>query len=175
MFVAIASLIVAVCDIRILAGKSDHIPDAVLMTKFMGVAGTTMTMCATFLFLLPHYGVFVISGSLFIVHAVTPLIVLLSFVLLETTCHITVPKSLIGVIPMMVYGLVYMVEVGFIGEQNGGWADFYAYNRGGHWLASGILMTAGCFAAAFLTAVLHNLGVKHSSKNIQEKMEREHE
>ena len=50
-------------------------------------------------------------------------------------------------------------------EANGGWKDFYAYNRGGHWLLSTVLMTSGCFVAAILTAVIHNIVLKKQKKH----------
>lgn len=165
ILVAIACAVTAISDIRILAGKSDTIPRPVLMFKFIGTACVTLTMTATVLFLMPVYGTFVIKGSLFIVHVSTPLLALLSFVFLETVHHISIPKSLLGTVPMMIYGIVYYIEVAVIGEANGGWKDFYVYDRGGHWILSTVLMTSGCFVASILTAVIHNLALKHSLKN----------
>lgn len=166
---AIACAVTAIFDIRILTKKSDTIPKSVMMLKFIGTACVTLTMTATVLFLMPVYGMFVLKGSLFIVHVSTPLLALLSFVFLETVHYISIPKSLLGTVPMMIYGIVYYIEVAVIGEANGGWKDFYAYNRGGHWFLSTVLMTSGCFVAAILTAVVHNLYLKHITKKIKTK------
>ncbi len=162
---AIVCAVTAVYDIRILSGKSDTLPQAVLILKFIGTACVTLTMVATVLFLMPVYGMFVLSGSLIVVHATTPLLALISFVFFETVHHISIPKSLLGAVSMMLYGIVYYLEVKVIGEANGGWKDFYAYNRGGHWLLSTVLMTSGCFVAAILTAVIHNIVLKKQKKH----------
>ncbi len=162
VLVAIAALVTAVCDIRILAKKTDTIPKAALMFKFVGTACVMLTMIVTILFLVPVYGGFVFRGTLIIVHAVTPLLAVLSFAFLETVHHIKRLPSLAGVVPMMLYGIVYYIEVRVIGEENGGWKDFYMYNRGGQWFLSLFLLTAGCFAVTLLTAFIHNLVLKHT-------------
>ena len=159
VLVAIASVTVAVADIRILRGKTDSLPKAVLMFKFIGTACVTLTMTATVGFLMPVYGTFVMQGSLVIVHAVTPLMALLSFVFLENVYRISIPQSLMGTVPMIIYGLVYAFMV-----THGIWTDFYQYNRGGHWLLSAIFMTSGCFVMAVVTALLHNLAVKKQKR-----------
>ena len=155
VLVAIASVTVAVADIRILSGKTENLPKTILLFKFVGTACVTLTMTATVGFLMPVYGTFVMQGSLIIVHLITPLMALFSFVFLENVYRISLPQSLIGTIPMMIYGLVYAFMV-----THGIWNDFYQYNRGGHWLISAIFMTAGCFVIAILTAVFHNLALK---------------
>ncbi|MBQ7521897.1 MAG: hypothetical protein IJU14_03360 [Clostridia bacterium] len=156
ILVAIASITVAIADIRILLGKTESLPKAILLFKFVGTACVTLTMTATVGFLMPVYGTFVMQGSLIIVHAITPLLALLSFVFLENVYCISIPQSLIGTIPMMIYGLVYAFMV-----THHIWDDFYRYNRGGQWLLSAIFMTSGCFVMAIITALLHNLALRN--------------
>lgn len=155
ILVALAAAVMIVCDIRLLTRKSATIPKSILMFKFVGTACVTLTMTATIFFLMPVYGTFVISGSLLIVHVITPLLALLSFVLAEKVHRISIPQSLWGTVPMMIYGIVYAVMV-----TNGIWNDFYQYNRGGHWFLSAVFMTSGCFVMAMITALLHNLAIK---------------
>ncbi|HCA55099.1 MAG TPA: hypothetical protein DEO95_06420, partial [Ruminococcaceae bacterium] len=112
------------------------------------------------LFLMPFYGTMVIGGTLFIVHVSTPLMALLSFILLETVCHIRIREMLLALLPMYGYGMLYFIMVRVIGEANGGWKDFYAYNRGGNYGLSWLLMGTGCMAAAILPCVLHNVVLK---------------
>ena len=166
VLVAIASVTVAIADIRILLGKTENLPKAILMFKFVGTACVTLTMTATVGFLMPVYGTFVMQGSLIIVHAITPLMALLSFVFLENVYRISIPQSLIGTIPMMLYGLVYAFMV-----THHIWDDFYQYNRGGHWLLSAIFMTSGCFVMAIVTALLHNLAVKKQKEFLPEQLQ----
>lgn len=164
---AIASLIVAVFDIRILQKKADTLPKAVVLFKFIGTSCVTMTFGATILFLMPFYGTMVIGGTLFIVHVSTPLMALLSFILLETVCHIRIREMLLALLPMYGYGMLYFIMVRVIGEANGGWKDFYAYNRGGNYGLSWLLMGTGCMAAAILPCVLHNVVLKISHKKAE--------
>ena len=77
---AVVCAVTAVYDIRILSGKSDTLPQAVLILKFIGTACVTLTMVATVLFLMPVYGMFVLKGSLIIVHVTTPLLALIFWI-----------------------------------------------------------------------------------------------
>lgn len=161
---AIIGAVVAVYDILILAGKRDSLPKPVVILKFIAAACVTLTMTVTLLFLMPFYGTFVIAGPLFIVHVSSPALTLISFVFFETVHRIGIPKSFLALIPMLLYGAVYYVEVFLIGEANGGWKDFYAYNRDGNWLLSNILLVCGGIVVSILTAVLHDLVLKHAEK-----------
>ena len=167
LLVAAASLVVAICEIRMLKGDIKTLPRAAVMFKFIGSACVMMTFGATMLFLMPHYGTMVISGGLFIVHVSTPLMAVLSLMLLETVHRIRIPELFIPLIPMFLYGAVYYVMVKVLGEAHGGWKDFYAYDRGGQYIWSLIFMTLGCVVAAVLTGVLHNLLVKHAEKKLK--------
>ena len=156
---AAAALLAAFCDIRIIKGRSDSIPKAVLLLKFVGVSSVMLTFSVTALFLFPLYGPLVYEGTLILFHVVNPLIAFASLIFFETAHRIRFREMLPGALPMAVYGTVYYIEVLVIGEQNGGWKDFYGFNKDGQWLLSVLLMLIGGLGIAVLTAVLHNIKV----------------
>ena len=39
----------------------------------------------------------------------------------------------LGLSTVILYGIVYLVMVVALGPLNGGWEDFYGFNRGGYW------------------------------------------
>ena len=61
--------------------------------------------------------------------------------------------SLLGVIPVILYGFVYLYEVVMIGR----WDDFYGYNKNGKWPVSMAAMFVGGFLVCVMVRVLFNL------------------
>ena len=54
---AVASVIIAVYDIRILRGKADALPKYAELLKFVGVVSLMLTFATVIFFLVPLYGV----------------------------------------------------------------------------------------------------------------------
>ena len=160
---AICSLAAAVCEGRILLKKTDALPKAAVLLKCVGTVSVMLTFCTTVFFLVPVYGPALLLGKYTIVHVATPLLSLVSFAVLETVYPVRFRFVPLAIIPMAIYGIVYLTEVVVIGEQNGGWRDFYAFNRTGQWYLTGVIMLAAVFVIACLTALFHNAFVKRSA------------
>lgn len=157
---ALCSLIMVVCDIRLLLHKTDTLPKSAVLLKYIGTVSVMLTFCTTVLFLVPMHGASLVSGSYFFVHVSTPLLSLLTLVLTESVCRIRFPAVFLSMIPMMLYGSVYFTNVVIIGS----WRDFYSFNRNGHWLVTTIIMTVSTFIIALLTLLVHNLMYKKLHK-----------
>ncbi len=153
---AICSLIVAVNDICLLAKKTDRLSFPAVMLKYIGTVSVMLTFCTTMFFLVPLFGTSIIMGKYAIVHILTPLLSLVTFAVVENIYTIRFRFVWLGMIPMALYGTVYLTEVVFIGEQNGGWRDFYSFNQGGRWYVTLIVMLAAVFVIALLVALFHN-------------------
>ena len=82
-----------------------------------------------------------------------PLLALLSFVFLERLYTLPFVTSLLGVIPVILYGFVYLYEVVMIGR----WDDFYGYNKNGKWPVSMAAMFVGGFLVCVMVRFLFNL------------------
>ena len=131
---AVASVIIAVYDIRILRGKADALPKYAELLKFVGVVSLMLTFATVIFFLVPLYGVsYELGGTNCHMHLVAPMMSLFSFLFCEKRFKITLKESLLGLLPTAVYASVYYVMVIAIGAENGGWVDFYAFNQGGLW------------------------------------------
>ena len=65
------------------------------------------------------------GGTNLFLHLICPILVLISFFMVESDHHYTFRDSLIGLIPFFIYCSVYLYQVIFVGENNGGWSDFY--------------------------------------------------
>ncbi len=157
---AVASLIVAIFQIRIITGKAKEIPKWAVALKYIAVTSVMVTFTTVMLFLGPLYGYdFVLKGTSFYMHLVGPLLALVSLWVFEP--YYIIPKKLIhlAVLPMAIYGAVYFTEVLIIGEFDG-WDDFYGFNTGGKWYVSIALMIIGTYALAIIIMLLHNRSVR---------------
>ena len=98
--------------IALLAGT---VPEWVWILKYIGTAAVTVTMLTVFLFLAPSvgkdwYDVLLKSlGDLFM-HLLTPLMALVSFCVFERR-GMTFPRSLFGLLPVALYGPVYLYHI----------------------------------------------------------------
>lgn len=159
---AFAALIVAIFDIRIIIGKSKELPGWAVLLKYIGTTSVMLTFTVVMVFLGPLYSYHsVLRSTGLYMHLFGPLMAFVSLWLLEP--YYIIPKKLLGlaVLPMVIYGTVYLIEVLIIGEFDG-WDDFYGFNIGGMWYLSITLIIAGTFLLAIAIRLLHNHAVKRA-------------
>lgn len=142
---ALASLVLVVLYIF---GKA--LPFWALLLKYAGTAAVSVTMLTVFLFLGPtsHDWKGQLTGPVFFLHLLCPLLAIVSFLLEKTA----MPAWIIplGVLPVILYGFLYLYKVLRAPEERR-WEDFYYLNRDGKWGLSFVLMVA---AAAVISLVL---------------------
>ena len=157
LLTAIASVIVAICDIRILRGKANALPKYAELLKYVGVVSLMLTFATVMLFMVPVYGVsYELGGTNCHMHLVAPMMSLFSFVFCEKSSKITLKESLLGLLPTAVYATVYYVMVVAIGADNGGWIDFYTFNQGGRWFPVLVAIMLATFVICLLVRLPYN-------------------
>ena len=133
-----------------------NVPEWVWILKYIGTAAVTVTMLTVFLFLAPSvgkdwYDVLLKGVSDMFMHLLTPVMALVSFCLFEKR-GMTFPQSLFGLLPVALYGPLYLYKILFApaGKR---WDDFYGFNRNGKWprmfaamLTGTLLMCMGLMA-----------------------------
>ncbi len=138
IFCALTSLIAAAAEGRILAGKADRIPLWAVALKLAGTVSVMLTFCVVAFFLGPMDNFFswMFGGTSVYMHTLGPILAFVSLTFFENGTII--PKKLIplGAISVLIYGIVYITMVVFVGEDKGGWPDFYKFNMGGLWYIS---------------------------------------
>ena len=155
---AVASLLVMIFQIKNLFSRNavatGAVPEWLRLLKFVSVVSVMLTFLTVVFFLGPlmGYRLMFVGTNLFL-HLTTPLMALLSFWLLETGGRIRPGLFLPGVIPMLLYGAVYIYMVVFAQK----WKDFYMFNASGQWWITAIIMTAATTAIAFGVGLLANV------------------
>ncbi|MBR0417254.1 MAG: hypothetical protein IJI56_05535 [Firmicutes bacterium] len=98
------------------------------LVHYSGTVCTTLTFVFAMAFILPYDRKMALGGSNFFLHLVCPLAVLISFMMVESCYDYRKKDTLVCLIPLMIYSLVYTTMVVFVGEANGGWPDMYKLN-----------------------------------------------
>lgn len=157
---AVAAIVTAVFNVRKLKNPHASVPRAVELLKYVATTAVLLTFCTVMFFLIPKFGVeLLLGGTGFHMHVGAPMMMLFSFGFLEKDTRISIAEAFLGLLPTVIYGAVYLTEVVFIGEKNGGWRDFYAFNQNGNWMLTVVLMLTATYLISFLLRLLHNRGI----------------
>ena len=126
-FCAVAALMMAISQL------SGDVARPVFLIKYMATVSVTLTLLTVLLFLIPFQGGVKkwLSGDNIYMHLIGPLLAILSLCLLEKQ-RLTLPTAMTGVLPMLLYGAVYLYKVMFAPKDKR-WEDVYGFNRGGKW------------------------------------------
>ncbi len=165
-----AALTIVVCDALLLSHGGAALPDWAALIKYVGTVAVAVTFLTVVVFLGPSsgYGVMFANEGLFL-HLIGPLLAVVSFCFLEKSAPLPWARTLLGLLPTLVYGVLYLVMVVFIGEgkvdasgcsdaiEKKGWDDFYGFDKGGKWAISMALMLIGTYALCAAILLLHNV------------------
>ena len=159
VFAALTALIMAVFNILSLRKDGLEAPEWLHWLKFCSAVAVTVTLLTTALFLGPIYTYrYVFGGENLYLHLLCPVLAVISTLVFEPRRRIGpwLPVSLCGTLPVVVYGIVYFINVVVLGPEKGGWEDFYMFNMGGRWYITMAIMFAGTFLLSSGMRLLRN-------------------
>lgn len=154
IFVAIAAFILIIYNIKNLINDECNYPNWALKLKFTATVAVTVTFVTVIVFLSPMVAIYgknvwaLYNKNNFFLHVLTPILAIISFVLCEKIKNFKLKDTLLGIIPVFLYSILYITMVVFVGEANGGWTDFYGFTFGGtSWAAfiSAVVMLSATF------------------------------
>ena len=134
-----------------------HLPRWVVNLVFMGVTGVALTFLVSLCVLAPVKGFMLIfTGSRFFLHGLCPILAILAFCFFISEQRITFWETFYTLIPVFTYAVLYYVMVVVIGEEQGGWNDFYGFaTRIPVWIPMVAILPL-TFLIATVIRVLHN-------------------
>lgn len=139
LFMGIISLIFAIFEIRLLKGNIDEIPRYMYILKLMATTSVTLTFIVVFAYLGPLVGniyLMILNSNLFF-HLLVPVFSMITFIFFERNNKMSFKYSFYGLIPVIMYGLYYLINV-LIHMDNGivlPEYDFYYFVQNGIWTA----------------------------------------
>lgn len=167
VLVAIVSLIFIIFNIKYIKKGIKDIPFIVLLLKFIGSASVSVTLFTVLLFLGPTLGYKpMFDGVNLILHALVPLLAIISLTFFELNEYLNLKHSLFGLLPTFLYSIIYVIMVVFVK----GWEDFYGFTFGGKlFLApiSLIMMYIATIIFSLGLVVLHNLCYKKNRSKLE--------
>lgn len=165
IFVGIASAIMIPFNVKNLKNGSNSFPKWLFILKFTATVSVTVTLLTVVFFLGPmnvimgygqsgeleiarYFNYF--AGNAFYLHFLTPILAIASVIFFEN-CEVPLSKktALWGLLPTVLYSIVYFYEVVIVGWQNGGWYDFYGFTFGGNMKLAAVSIVA-MYAATYL-------------------------
>ncbi len=105
-----------------------HLPNWLIAFLLAGATAVTLTFLVSLFILSPFKGfVLIFSGSRFFLHGVCPILSLIAFSFFISDHYVSYPECMLSLIPVFIYAGVYYILAVLIGEENGGWNDFYGF------------------------------------------------
>ena len=148
LFSAFAALCV------LLTLRETGLPYWAWILKYTAAVSVVITFLTVMVFLGPTLGYkYQLEGMGIFVHVIGPPLALYSFFFLENFYSLPFGTSLFGLVPLFLYGMLYLQKVVIQKE----WDDFYGFNKGGKWPVSFAAMLAGTFLICLGIMALQNL------------------
>ncbi len=159
VFCALASLLMIVMELRMLAKGGGLLPKWILLFKFMGTVTVALTCLTCVFYLSGMLGGFanLIHGKELFMHLLTPVAAALSFVVFEHGAPLKLWSIFLPVVPVAAYGAVYFYMVLAVPKDRGGWQDVYRLVRNRDWYTSTLVMFAAVLLICLVLWALHRL------------------
>lgn len=144
-----------------------HMPRWVVYVLYAGISAVAITFLIAGLVMSPVVGfsyMMLESSGLFL-HTLNPILAICLFIFIATDHKIPFKATVFGMLPVLVYALIYMVMVFFVGEERGGWVDHYYFDVYIPWPLTLVLIMAVAFLIVTALRVAHNA----SHERIKEK------
>ena len=136
--------------------KRFYCPKWAVYFYYCGVVCTTLIMLFAVLVISRVDKENAFEGYNFYLHIICPIMILVSFFAIESYYKISVRLSIISLIPVIVYSIVYIYEVIIIGVDAGGWEDIYYFTKYAPAAVSFTLMMIITFLVAILIGFIYN-------------------
>ena len=163
MLMAVTSVVMMIVDIILLASPACTVPYWVLAFKHVGSVAVLVTFTVVFLMFIPKTGFkFMLEGNSLYLHLISPLFAAISFVLFDPGPAVSYINVLWGIVPTVLYAVLYYYKVMIKGPERGGWEDFYKFNANDKWYLSAaaiFLISVGSGALLILGRNVFALGL----------------
>ena len=134
-----------------------RLPDWLIILLFVTTTALSLTFLISLCVLAPVKGfVLIFTGSRFFLHGLNPILAIVTFCFVLKDLHIRWGATFLCLIPVFVYACIYYTLVKVVGEERGGWNDFYGFlTRIPEWISLTCFLPL-TFGIAFVLRVLHN-------------------
>ena len=127
-------------------------PQWLVLLRFAGSSSVAVTFLTVVFFLAPKAGwEMLYKDDNLYMHLLGPLMAIAAFIFEDGEMILSLGWAFLGFAIVLIYAIIYLIQVVQKGEENGGWPDFYFFNVDGKWKIS---FTAMLLAGALISIVL---------------------
>ena len=164
MFTVLSNILVAVgmglvipYTIDGLRKRYFNLPSWLIAFLMAGTTAVTLTFLVSLFILAPFKGfVLIFTGSRFFLHGVCPILSIIAFSFFISDHYVSYPECLNALVPVFIYAGVYYILAVLIGEDRGGWNDFYGFATYMPVWIPAVLIMPITFGISCLLRFLHN-------------------
>ena len=157
IFVGITSLLFGVEEVLIINNKRKNIDGKLYLLKYMSVSAVSLTFFVVFTYLwsISEHGLMplLMNSNLFF-HLIIPVISIINFVIFERTNILKYKHSFYGIIPTVLYGIYYLINI-LIHMENGMVStkyDHYWFVQNG--VATAVIVVPVIFLISYVISLL---------------------
>ena len=138
-----------------------RLPDWLVTLLFVTTTALSLTFLISLFVLAPVKGfVLIFTGSRFFLHGLCPILTIVTFCFVIKDLRLRFASTFLCLIPVFIYACIYFTLVEVIGEERGGWNDFYGFlTRIPPWISLSAFLPL-TFGIATGLRVLHNRSVE---------------
>ena len=138
-----------------------RLPDWLVRLLFVAVTALSVTFLVSLCILSPVKGfVLIFTGSRFFLHGLCPILAIVVFCVVLKDTHLGFASTFLSLIPVFIYACIYYMMVAVVGEEKGGWNDFYGFlTRIPPWISISAFLPV-TFGIATVLRILHNRSVE---------------
>ena len=138
-----------------------HLPNWLVSFLLAGTVAVTLTFLVSLFVLSPFKGFkLIFTGSRFFLHGVGPILSFLAFSFFISDHYISFIECFQSLVPVLIYAGIYFILAVLIGEERGGWNDFYGFNTYVPFWIPLLLLSPITFGIASSLRALHNLSFR---------------
>ncbi len=152
LFMAFAAMMIMPFAIEGIQRKRMTYPKWTQRIHFAGAINLTLTQIFVLCFVSWYDPELAFGEENFILHIICPLLVLISFFMVESPHRLTRLDNLLSLIPFVIYGFLYMVNVVITGA----WKDHYMLNTFLPFHISAPLVLILAYTVGLVIRVVHN-------------------
>ena len=142
-----------------------RIPDWLVRLLFVAVTALSLTFLVSLCILAPVKGfVLIFTGSRFFLHGLCPILAIAVFCVVLKDLRLSFASTFLSLIPVFIYACIYYMMVAVVGEERGGWNDFYGFlTRIPPWISMSAFLPV-TFGIATVLRIFHNRSVERYRK-----------
>lgn len=158
LLVAIASVISIPYFIDDIRHKTFYYPRWLMTILYIGTEGVALTFVSAITLISANLGfvkAMLTDSSLFL-HTFVPLLSMSLFLFIKPHYRFKFIRTLLPMIPVVAYTILYFIMAVLIGPENGGWRDHYSANTIMPWYFSAPMILGLAYGISVLLWFVHN-------------------